>query len=285
MPTVRLEATGLTSLPLDPYNGFIVQAIDLGDAETRVVSEPAPDADGTIDTTTLIGARSVTLNVKLRPGVGQTKEQMRRMLRAFTAPRLTNLYMYFSLDGLAEQRILLRRSQFSNVIQNPAYANCVVQWVAPLGIIESSLLHSQLVYASGATPPGGRTYPLTYPRSYPAATPVGTATVHNDGTAPAYPLLRLYGPCTDPVIDNLTQGYSLVFTSLTVAASDFVEVDTRARTIYLNGDPTASLYNKLSYPTSHWWTLSPGDNTIKYHPATFTDATTVAEVNWRDAFL
>lgn len=282
-PAVRLEADGLDPLVLDPYAGYVVRSLDFGDAATRSVVDDAPDADGTIDTTRFTGARVVQLTVALVP-VAATKEAMRRRLRAFTAAGLA-VYMYVTLDDLDEQRIQLRRSKFGNVIQHPGLADCVVQWVGPLGILESSELHSAFVYASDPTPPGGRTYPLTFPRVYPAAGPTGVVIVNNAGDATAYPLLRLYGPATEPIIENLTQDKLLEFDSLTINAGEFLEIDTRAKTILLNGDPTAPAYDKLLYPNSAWWTLSPGDNEIKYRPATFTAATTVAEVVWRDAYL
>lgn len=283
-PTLRLEAAGVPTLQLDAATGFIVRSLDLGDAETRVVADDAPDADGTIDTSKFIGARTITLAVALIARSGTTKEAMRRQLRAFTAPNLT-VYLYVTIDGLAEERIAMRRSLFTNVIQRAGLADCIVQWVAPLGVIESSDLHSQFVFASDVTPPGGRTYALTFNRVYPAASPTGVAHIINAGNAAAYPLLRLYGPCTEPIIENLTQGKLLQFSGLTINAGEFLEINTRTKTIYLNGDPTAPAYNKLLYPNSSWWSLSPGDNSIKYRPLTFTAAVTTAEVAWRDTYL
>lgn len=283
MTGILLEAPGLTSLDVGPVNGFIVTGLDLGDAATRVVSTEAPDADGTIDTTTLIGARTVTLKVRLVPRNGFVPAVLEQRLRQFTAARLRPT-MTITRTGLPSQRLTLRRGPFSAPIEQATFEDVTVQWVAPLGVLESSALNTALVYAGGGAVTG-RAYSLTFSRVYPTTVPDGTGVVVNNGTTDAYPLLRLYGPSTDPVIDNLTQGRSLVFASLTVAAGDFIEIDLRNKTIYLNGDPTASRYSKLSFPTSKWWTLSPGANTIRYHPATYTVSTTVAELSWRDLYL
>jgi len=290
-PIVRLEGDGIATLQIDVAAGVYAQALDLGDAVTRPVMMDAPDADGTIDTTAFVGARNVTLSVILNPDVNLWS--LRQQLRSFTAPRLRPI-MYVQLAADApEQRIQLRRSQYSDVIgdaprqstqDDPEAAAITVQWVAPFGILESSDLHVANIFASGGAT-AGRTYSLTFSRTYPPSAAIGSGTVNNAGNTDAYPLIRIYGPATEPALDNDTQGKSLAFVGLTLAAGEFLEIDTRTKTILLNGDPANSRYDKLSYPASEWWSLSPGDNLIRFHPTTYTAATTVAEISWRDAYL
>lgn len=279
----RLEAPGLDTLALDPWTGYVIQALDLGDAETRVVAEDAPGADGTIDTTAFTGARPVMISLKLVPAAGRTKEQMRRRLRSFTHPQLRPV-LYFQIDGGPDQQITLRRSAWSSPMQSSAYANVGAQWVAPFGIIESAELHVVVAPASASGGEGGRTYDLTFDRTYSGGVVIGETTVTNNGNADAYPLIRIYGPVTEPVLTNVTQNKSLVFVGLTVLAGEFLEVDTRNKTIRYLGLASDSRYSKLSFPLSSWWTLSPGDNTIRFLPATFT-APANAEISYRDAWL
>lgn len=281
--TARLEADGLTTLLLDPYSGFVINAIDLGDAVTREVVDDAVDADGTDDTTAFTGARTITLQMKLVPPAGETKQSMRTRLRAFTHPRLRPI-LYVQFDDEVEQRIVLRRSKWSNVAESPALAPVTVQWVAPTGIIESAELHQVVANASGTGSEGGRTYDKTYDKTYTGGTTVGSATAENAGTADAYPLLRIYGPCTNPTIEQITQGRELVFSALTINAGEFLEVDTRERTIRYNGDPADSRYDNLDFPDSQWWTLSPGTNLLRLNPATFTAPSNLV-VEYRDAWL
>lgn len=282
-PIVRLEADGISALILDPFAGYVIQQLDIGDAVTREVMENSPDADGTDDTTSFVGARTVTMSIKLVPPAGSTKEQMRQRLRAFTSPRLRPI-MYVTLDVEDEQRIVLRRSQWSNVVANPAYADVLVQWIAPLGILESASLHEQIVSASGGGLVSGLSFPWSFDLDFGDADPIGSATVTNAGTADAYPLLRIYGPCTDPSIENVTQGKTIVFEGLTVLAGEFVEIDVRAKTIYYLGDSTDSRYDDLDFPASAWWTLSPGDNEITFGPATYSPPAQCQFV-FRDAWL
>lgn len=291
-PIIRLEAPGLTTLLIDEGAGVFGQTIDLGDAVTRVVASDATDADGTIDTTKYVGARNVTLSLVLYPDANLFA--LRNQLRAFTHPRLRP-YMYVQVAPEApEQRIQLRRSQYNDVIgDGPRAATqrdleaavITVQWVAPLGIVESSIANAVNVFAVAAGATVGRAYSLTFNRVYPASPVLGSASLVNAGNSDAYPVIRIYGPVTEPVLDNNTQGKSLAFVGLTLVAGEYLEVDTRAKTILLNGDSASSRYDKLSFPASQWWTLSPGTNLVRFHPATFTDGVTVAVVTWRDAYL
>lgn len=283
-PVLRLEATGLDPLVLSAAAGWAVQALDLGDAATRAVVQDAPDADGTIDTTQYVGARTVAMSIKLVPKLsGITKELMRRRLRAFTHPRLRPV-LYMQFDGEDEQLIQLRRSQFSNVAQNASYAPVTLQFVAPYGIIESSVEHVANANASATGTEGGRSYDHTFDTVYAGGGVIGETTVVNDGNADAYPLIRIYGPCTEPKVLNETSGLTLNFVGLTINAGDFLEVDTRAKTVFYNGTPTDSRYNKFDFAVSEWWALSPGTSLIRFNPATSSPPSN-AEINWRDAWL
>lgn len=282
MTGVLLEANGLTPLDVSLANGYIIQALDLGDADTRVVADDAPDADGTDDTTAFTGARTVTMRVRLVPRNGFIPDLLEQQLRAFTEPALRPI-MTITRDGMPDRRAVLRRGPFNAPIDQATHRDVTVQWVAPLGIFESAALHSALIYAGGGAT-AGRTYPLTFPRTYPASAPLGTGSVFNAGTAKAYPLIRLYGPSTQPEFWNDTQDREFKFASLTVADGTFVEIDTRAKTIRLNGDPGSSLQNKLVFPDSSWWSLSPLVNDLRFVPATYSVGVTVAEVVWRDAY-
>lgn len=285
MTAILLEAPGLEPLNVDIGSGYIVRRLDLGDAITRDVVQDAPDADGTIDTTQLTGARVVGLQVRLVPRNGFVPAMLERRLRAFTNARLRPV-MTISRDGLDDQRVMLRRGPFSAPIEQPTFTDITVQWVAPLGILESAGdPHIANVFAVGPGAAVGRAYSLTFSRVYPPSPVLGSASIVNAGDADAYPLIRIYGPVTDPVLDNNTQDRSLAFSGLTLAADEFLEVDTRYKTIRLNGDPDNSRYDKLAFPTSQWWTLGAGVNFVRFHPATFIDGVTVAQLVWRDAFL
>lgn len=72
----------------------------------------------------------------------------------------------------------------------------------------------------------------------PIPTPIGESvldvsiTIDYQGSANSYPVIRINGPITDPVITNETTGVSLEFTAGTeIVLGDYWEIDTRAGTI------------------------------------------------------
>lgn len=282
-PTVRLEAAGLETLILDPFSGYVIQDMDLGSPEIRATVDNAPDANGTIDSTSYFGARTVTISMKLRPPAGGSREAMRNRVRAFTQPSLRPI-MYVTLDDNIERRAVLRASNLSAPIKTAGYAPLVAQWAVPYGILETSTLNTADVNPISAAAELGRAYDLTFNRAYPASPTIGAATVTASGTVEAYPLIRLYGPCTNPAIYNDTQGKALSFTGLTINAGEFLEIDVRNKTIRMNGLATSNQYSKLVFPASRWWTLNPGTNAVRFVPATSSGAC-VMRIEWRDAWL
>lgn len=281
-PAVRLVSAS-DSLILDALQGWGILTIDLGDAITREVKTPAPDADGSLDYTAYFGDRVITIGMEIVE-IADTMFNMITRLRAFTRPRVP-LSLYIQLDETSPELIAtIRRGPFTNPLNNLWVQNPTLQWTVPYGILESAALHQVDISPSGSGTELGRTYDRSGDRSYPASPAIGTATIVNAGNAEAYPLLRIYGPCTDPIIDNDTQGKTLAFTSLTIAAGEFLEVNLRTHTVYYQGLSSDSRYNKLSFPTSKWWTLQPGNNSIQFNPATSSVPSSL-QVEYRDAYL
>jgi hypothetical protein len=285
VPTFRLEAPGVETLLLnEATNNLDVYDSDFGFPEVRTVVEAAPDADGTVDTTALIGARTVTLRLWLDSVPWATRQRLVRFLHPKLRPTL-----FFRLDeDQPEMRVDLRGDLLSGnlptLMQLADQRDVMVQWVAPSGVLESADLYTVIATTGGAGAEVGRLYDLVYPRLYPASPVLGAATCTNAGTADAYPLIRIYGPCTDPVVTNDTAGRSLEFSGLTIDAGQFLEVDTRARTIRYNADPADSRYSKLVFPTSRWWTLAPGTNQVRFVPATGSGGAS-ADIVFRDTYL
>jgi hypothetical protein len=284
-PTVRLEADGLDPLDLSDESGWFGVVLDVGDPTTREVVEDAPDADGTIDSTSLIGSRPVTLQVVAFPEV-ESLWTMRQRLKAFTDPRRRPI-MYVQFDPAApRQRVMLRRSRLTDPYRWDETADLVVSWVAPYGILESAEHHAAVAAASGDGTDSGLVAPIVAPFSLNASAVAGAVEVVNAGTAHAYPVIRLYGPSTagGELVNDAT-GLALVFGSgFDIDAGDFVEIDFRAKTIRYNADPADSRYDGLEFGVSRWWTLQPGAQRIRWAPATFTPPAQ-AVIYWRDAWL
>ena len=147
-----------------------------------------------------------------------------------------------------------------------------------------------LPYATSA----GRAYNLTFNRVYPS-TGVTVVTTYNRGDVVAFPLLRLYGPASGISIQFTVQppgagstAWMLYFLAgFSINAGDRLEIDSKNRTMYLNGDPTQNRYSQVDFgrSTGGWPYIPAGGSTIWYLNAGTYSTTTQLQVNWSDAYL
>lgn len=284
----RLTSPGLDDLVLSPENGWKVALLDIGSPVIAEVVVGRPGADGNIDTTAYHRDRPVTLQMYLVPDDQIVRRTMLDGLKQFLRPGLRP-YMILNEDEVdtTERRIRLRVSQWSDPIGPENFRRVQVAWVAPDGIIESAAEQQAIAFASGTGAEVGRAYNLTFNRTYPASPVLGSVQVNNEGTADAWPIIRIYGACTEPNIENQTTGKKLELNSLTIAAGEFVEIDTRNKTVRLNGLASASRYDKVDFATSTPGLdlrIVPGINLFRFYPAT-AGVTAQAEITWRHSYL
>ena len=126
---------------------------------------------------------------------------------------------------------------------------------------------------------GGLSFPKAFPWSFTGSAG-GQVTVVNAGTATAYPVLRIYGAASAPVITHAASGKKLTFTG-SVGAGDYLEVDLFERTVKLNG--TTNRLNLLDITNSQWFGLGVGSNIVRMAAGSF-DASARLDVVARDAF-
>ena len=281
--SLRLEADGLAPLPLNRLNGIVVGSYERTMPEVRVVSEPRTDAHGDIDRSEYFGGSLVTLSISIVPTPTLTKRQVQDRLNQFCRPSLRPYLYIDSEDDGDERRILLRADSFSGPLTIPTIKSVQYQWRAPEGVEEAAEATLVSVDATPGVEPG-RSYPLVYPRVYATGSPLGTIDVDNTGIVPVYPIVRLYGPCTNPRVENQTNDQRLEFTNLILGAGEFIQVDTKERTVYLANNTTQSRYDRLVFEVSDFWALEPGVNTIRYYPEVF-DVGCHADVEFHQAWL
>lgn len=279
----RLEADGLADFDLEEAEGIVVSTLDIGFPSIRSVTDSRPDADGEYDQTQFIGARAVLIAGTVVGNNDYNRQQVFDRLCTFLRPNIRPYLVYQLEPDGDERRIRLRAENHAAPILHPVTAEFTAAWRGPDGVQESTTETSETISAA-ADVAAGRSYDLTFDRTYPASAPIGATTVTNDGNINAYPILRLYGPCTGPNIENQTQGKTLELPGLEVAAGDYIEIDTRNRTIRLLGDADQSRYSFLDFDTSAWWSLDPGDNDLRYYPTSFT-AGAEAEIIFRSVWL
>lgn len=260
--------------------GYRVGRLDIGFPTVRGVSESRVDDDGEDDRTAHHGASAVAMEIMLHAR-DTTLTQLLDALRAFCHPS-SRPYLVVERDG-QQRRIRLRADQQSAPITNPFHQQVQASWRAPDGVMEA--LAEQIGTAEAvATDEGGFAFDLTFDLAFPATSAVGSVTVTNDGTVTVTPVLRLYGPCTDPRVENQTTGQQMIFSGLTIAAGDWLEIDCRERTIRLNGLTEQSRYARLDFVASEFLTLLPGLNTVRYYPVSFSSGARL-EVRFRSAWI
>lgn len=281
----QLDSSGNVTAQLDlmdEHNGFRVASLDVAFPTVRAVTAALPTRDGDYDTTRLMGPRTVTVTGSLVASTAGTRSAALAALAAWAVPGLRPRIVY-SLDGEPPLTLGLRGSQLSAPASNIGVSAFSVSWEAPNPIASGLVDHQTDI--SPQLPVTGRVYNLTFNRVYPHTAASGIGTCFNAGTYPAWPVLDFYGPCTDPAVYWVTPpGGAVVFSGLTVAAGDFVAVDTYAQTALLNGQAGANRFYLLDFAKTVWAPLQPGTTTLQYRPSSFQGGSYLV-VNWNDASI
>lgn len=290
--TMRLaEWDGTTLIDLMPEtftkagSGVYMSTYSLGSPEVREVVQDAPQRNGTYDLTALFGSRQFTAEVKVFDTLTKTRHQVADFLRGLCRPD-RRLYVYIKQDGwTSERRMLLRGQPVASVVtsQGGIYVEMSLAWNCPTGVIESSLLSSSAGTAD--TLRLGKTFPLTFPFSItPGGDTGGGSVLTNSGNVPVLPVLRVNGPCKDLEINNYTTKKKMKLLGITVASGHYLDIDTAARTVYMDSTPTSSFYGKIDWSVSQWLDLVPGENRVALS-ATGQNSNTNLEVRFRSAWL
>lgn len=131
-------------------------------------------------------------------------------------------------------------------------------------VAQDPLIHSGQLLAFGPIElprtVGGFTLPFTLPFSIPARTFGGELNLTNEGTESAGMVLELQGPLTSPVIrlEPPEGGTLRLRVLMDLGANDVLTIDTRARSVLLNG--TA---NRRGDVTGDFPLLPPGTSRLR----------------------
>lgn len=174
------------------------------------------------------------------------------------------------------------------------------------GVVATSLLHATdpRFYAAPSksatvglpAPAGGGTFNATFNYSFGGGGAGGTLNVVNAGYFEMRPVLVINGPCTNPVVSNLTiSGAPWVGVNITLAAGDVLTIDMDWRTVTYTAAGTsqgASRQNALM-TGSTWWNLQPyngpagigGPNVIEFTTSDGSQVAATLTVQSADAYL
>jgi hypothetical protein len=287
---------GSTVLLEDTTAGYFCTSLDLGSPAVREVMDPVPDGDGADDRTSLMGPRTVTAALSAIAGAGARLDSVASLFGRFTQPSARPV-LHYVLDrpGTPERTLTLRPVAYSWPITGPSELDMQLQFVAADPIMRDPVVQTSTGWAGSTTNPG-RFYPLTFARTYPpGGMAPSTAVVRSAGDVRVWPLLRVYGPIANCAVnvDQYDGGANLLATqafrflaSFQVNAGHYVDVDTKAKTVRMDGDPAQSQYANVDWSTSVWPWVDPLPN---YGQVRLTGsnaaAATQVQVIWQDGYL
>jgi hypothetical protein len=251
-------------------SGYVTISFDLGSAAVREATRDRALGHGEFDDSRFLGPRSFAVTVVVDQRHGDATALFDRVA-AYNNPR-RRPYVTWTEPGSTQPRQcrdMVGRG-FPRPIDSPKYHSSTFTWRVPDGKVVDPVLQTFQIVPSSDTELG-RSYPENYADGgrgpYPASAGLGGRLVTNAGGLEADWVCQLFGPCVNPWVSvngikvalNLGGGATLV-------AGQYVAIDSFARTILLNGDPTLSRFNKSNYTQWSWQSLGipgPGTTTVR----------------------
>lgn len=271
-------------LLMGPGSRYHVQAIegvdDLPDIRAEDMARPGAHGDYTGPDYT--GPRVVQIGLALR---GDDPEHLRELtlaLRAATQPQRQPAPLQLLDQDLMVWGKVRRRSVPYDAEHLWRTGTAAVEWYCADPYLYGLTEHA--VSTTAYSPAAGRSYPLAFARTYGSPGTSGRVQPVNGGSAPAYPVLRVDGPVSDPAIEQVNTGATLTL-DCTLQAGEYLLIDTRSRAVLLMGTAPRRSWVRAG---SLWPILQPGANEIAYRGSALAgapDQPSLLTVTWRDASL
>lgn len=200
--------------------------------------------------------------------------ERRSMLSALRQTGEMKLIQFTTYDNLAlqcEAEITKVDSPYNHKIQ--AF---LIEAVAPDFRFYSQTLHTDSMAESQIE--GGTPIPTPVPIDFDGSTASGGLEITNAGNEDAPISFIISGPGIGFTVRNDTTQKQFRI-NYTLVAGDEVVVDTKNRTVMLNG--TYNIYSALE---GYFWELVPGTNRIFFVADSGASDDTLLELEWRDAY-
>lgn len=266
------------SLPywlMPPIKGLEATAV-------RVGSNPRAGDDGHSINSSYQGERRVELIGKIGD-VGNEQDHItrRQALLAATKPTrdsnsiiVLKTLRFTDLAG-NEYRLIGEVIRADVPMDNPRHSTFAIDFLAHSRFIES---YSAASLTINPLTRGGFILPVVLPISF-AEGSGGEGSATNNGDEPAYPIITLDGPLTNPRLENVTTGAFMALT-LTIGVGEQVVIDMGERTI-VQGGVTNRMSTKSS--DSSFWALPAGLSEIRLTTGVAGEGGQ-AVLSWRHAY-
>lgn len=276
----------LAGLPTNPESCYLledVQGLDGRDIREEVLD--LPDRDGDYLGAVRSAGLSLILSGKI---VGLDRGDLRakeRALRAALAPTDTTwrLRVQGRVGDPEELVAQVRTSQPFRSSDAATHSRRVKDWQVALRAADAVLYGAatQTVTTLPIIGLGGLLLPLVFPIDLSGSVAGGDPAT-NSGDAATFPLLRVYGPITQPILENLTTGEAIVFSG-TIATGEYVEVNTATRDVTF-GVAGGSAYFLLDRAQTSFWSMPPGTTQMRLRCSAFSDDARLV-VTYSNAYL
>lgn len=283
---------GARSVDLEDYDGgWFCQSLDLGYPDVRDVVSNRPDQHGIDDRTQYFGGRPVEAQITALEGAGASIDSVAATFAPFMDPaQRPTLHYVLDRPGYPE-RILtgLRAAGYAWPIVGPYQRDIQLQWVANDPIVYDPAQKTTTAWSGSSSNPG-RTYNLGFNRIYPTggSSPT-TGQLSTAGDVGMRPMFRIYGPITRPVVQMVIAGlvaYQIWFLAgVIIPAGQWVDVDTRAKTVFANSDPGQSWATSLDWQNTTWPVIQRGSPAGLTLVGSSTSGITQVQAFWLDGYL
>lgn len=280
--SATLSATGLLDLELTCDQGWSLEQLQIGFPAVRPVVRSRALADGVFDETTFVGQRAVTITLQMATPTA-TQAAIDAIMPFMSPRRRPTLTWALAGSPLSLRTLVLRGVDAPIVIDGPSYQRIVCSWVSVDSFILGTEEHCETAIAS---PDDGRVYDLTFDRTYTGPLPASAFYAFNAGTAPAHWRAVITADVVDPTIR--VNGVDMDFDQnggVTLVAGQTLNIDTKARTILLDNNPTTPAYDRTNFTDWSWddLLLQPGNNLVQF--ITSIGDTGTLTVCWYDTYL
>jgi hypothetical protein len=288
-------ASGASSV-ISPRDGIAAASLDVAPT-VRAVEEDHVGGHGANDRTRLFGSGGVTLAVRLFPALNGSLtpelllDEIQPMLDPGSRPVLIAANDQW---GGATRQIGLRFDSLSGPVTDPSYTDVALSWKAPGGVWQATNPVTATIgaFIDSSTGLTWGVTGLTWTSAgaiWPATTQVQPPIITNPGGLAVPWTARIYGPCTGPKLGNDSApnagsptgtGLTLEWTdALSLAAGEYVDIDSAKWSALRNGDPGQPVDRMLNFGASNWWLMGRGVNQIRYYP-TAAGAGSVAQLSF-----
>jgi hypothetical protein len=280
--SATLSCTGLLDLPLTCEQGWSLEQLQIGFPSVRAVVRSRALDDGVFDDTLFVGARAVTLT--LRMATATATQAAIDAIMPFMSPRNRPTLTWALAGSPGNLRSLeLRGVDAPVVIDGPSYQRIVCSWVSTEAYLRGGDEHCVTV---DALPTEGRTYDLTFDRVYTSLGPVVSFNAFNAGTAPARWRAIITADVVNPRV--IINGVPMTFNQnggVTLTGTDELFIDTGLRRVEVSPFPLTPVYDRLNFYDWRWddLLLQPGNNLIEFGVSTGDDSSLT--FCWFDSWL